>query len=291
MEEKSQHEHPEIAHSEPKKPQTNTLLLIIILFLLLIIVGFGAYFLGTQNTQDPHPTPTQTTTPAISVTAIPSLTDTGIPIGEKTVSFTKANSTIYLRYKGKIYSEEAAHKNDPSLTNLPNPNQYEWYGLVDAPQIPDDLAGFDELFDFQILPNKNNFVFIMRWPVDTIKTEYKMYLYDMNADTKTSLLYTSTQGQNGNDYTVPRFKQISTDGQYIALNMFGCWNCGGHAPETMLFNITTKATKKIGKVSYFMWKDNGKYEYKEYKVIPCAIDGPGECSQDPATLQLLTGSF
>ena len=286
--------------TKPPKKKTKMILLISIGILLALLIGVGGYVLGTSTSKkDPQPTPTKApTTPTQTPTAtvIPSLTgvptDTGIPITEKTVSFTRANGTVYMRYRGHVYSEEAASKNDFSLTNLPDPTQYTWYGLVNSPTIPTDLAVFDELFDFKVLPNKSNFIFIMRWPVTDTKTEYKLYLYNAMAQgNKVFTIYTSTQGQSGNVYTVPRIKQVSSDGTYVALNMFGCWNCGGHAPETMLLNINTSATKTIGKVAYFNWKENGNYEYKEYKSIPCAIEGPGECSEDPATLPMMTGSF
>lgn len=287
----------------PQKSKKKLVLLVSLLVVVLLVIGVVSYLLGSQNAQKQNPSPTPTiqvsTTPTpMQSTGSPTTTtipaDAGIPIGEKTVSFTRANGAVYLRYKNHVYSEEAASKNDASLTNLPNPNQYTWYGLVDAPAVPADLSGFDELFDFKVLPDKKNFIFIMRWPVDNTKTDYKLYLYDILANgNKVSLLYTSIQGQNGNNYTVPRIRQISNDGKYLALSMFACWNCGGHSPDTLLFNIQTKATKVIGKVSYFNWKDAGNYEYKEYKVIPCdpPLEGPGECSEDPDNLPLQTGSL
>lgn len=287
-----------LSQSPQSSKKTKKYLLILVSILVLLAVGFGGYYFGAQKQTPqqilPSPSPLMTTTPTQSpVTPGISPIDAGIPIQANTVSFTRVNGAVYLRYKGKIYSEEAANKNDPSLTNLPNPDTYTWYGLVDAPVMPAN-TGFDELFDFKVFPNTYNFVFIMRWPVDDMKTDYKIFYYDaFAANNKVSLLYTSTQGDNGNDYTVARIKQISQDGKYIAFNMLGCWNCGGHMPKTLLFSLATKATKQIGMASYFAWKENGNYEYKEYKVIPCdpPLEGPGECSEDPNNLPLLTGSL
>ncbi len=284
--------------SQPHSNQSKKILLIIGIIVGLLIVGFGGYFVGKQNSKQPpqpqlpteSPTMTTPTTQAtISPTAIPQ--DAGIPIQANTVSFTRVNGTIYLRYKGKIYNEEAANKNDASLTNLPTPDNYTWYGLVDAPAISAN-TGFDELFDFKVFPNRYNFVFIMRWPIDDTKTDYKVFSYDAFApNNKVSLIYTSTQANNGNEYPVPRIRQVSTDGNYIAFSLFACWNCGGHIPNTMLYNMVTKATKQIGKVSYFTWKDKGAYEYKEYKAIPCVtpLEGHGECSEDPNSLPIISG--
>ncbi len=259
----------------------------------LLIVGlvlFGGYYLGANKAKPASVSPTPslssakpTTITPIGTTSTP--TDSGIPIKANTVSFTRVNGEVFMRYKGKVYNEEAASKNDSSLTKLADPDSHTWYGLVDAPAIGEP-AGFDELFDFKVFPNKQNFVFVMRWPTTGNVIDYKVFYYDVYAtETKVSNMLSLQDGVDGSDQNVPRVKQINPEGKYVAFNMFSCWNCGGHAPDTLLLKIDTKATKRIGKVSYFNWKENGNYEYKAYKVIPCEVDGPGECSEDPKTCQ------
>jgi hypothetical protein len=279
-----------------KKPFSRLLFTVLILLVVGVLVG-GGYFLGAQkNNTAPSPSPT-TASPTASqtaTTATPSPSDSGIPITEKTVSFTRVNGEVYMRYKGRIYNEEAANKNDPSLTKLTNPDSYTWYGLVDAPQIKEELSGFDELFDFKTLPDKNNFIFIMRWPTSGLDTAFNVFSYDAyQQGAKVEKIYAKSKDAKQEEYFIPRIKQISPDGKYIAFNLYVCWNCGGVYPQTMLFNLSTKATKRIGKTSVFNWKSNGAYEYKEYKVIPCdpPLEGPGECSEDPANLPLQTNTF
>ena len=274
----------------PKKSSKKWLLLSGILAGMLLVIGGLYFFMMNQKPTKifPAPSTTPTQTPTVSVPS----TDSGIPITAKTVSFTRVNGQVYLRYKGKLYSEEAANKNDASLTKLTNPDQYTWSGLVDAPNVASDLSGFDEVFDFKVFPNKQNFIFIMRWPTDEQINNFEVFYYDAaKTQEKITTLLSLTSVPNLNN--VPRIKQISNDANYVAFDMFSCWNCGGHQPVTMLYNMETKANQRIGETSYFAWKENGKYEYKAYKEIPCPteMEGPVICSEDPSKLPLLTGTF
>lgn len=267
-----------------------------IIFVLLVIGGSG-FFFGVQTTLNnlPTPTPTNTPTPTVTNTPTPTIvvpTDTGIPIGANTVSFTRVDGKLYLRYKGHLYSQEAANKNDYTLTQLPNPDAYQWYGLVDAPQIPADALAFDEVFDFKLLPNKYDFIFIMRWPTNATTIDYRVFYYDSYKEgNKVTNFFNTSVNPDTKGYQIPRLYEITSDGKYIAFNMFSCWNCGGHQPEVLLFDRETKETKNIGKVSYFKWRTKSDYEYKEYKVIECKFEGPGECSIEPDKLPFITGTF
>lgn len=316
--ESSVEEKPEISQTEnqpPLKKKSNFFSIFGKVMLVLLAIGaliFGGYYLGTRNTKKQQGTtnptlsptkPTDQTKPTVSTP-----TDSGIPIKANTVSFARVNGEVFMRYKGKIYNEEAASKTDPSLTKLPNPDSYIWYGLVDAPSDV-NTESFDELFDFKVMPNKSDFSFIMRWTKNNNAIDYTVFYYDGYKPTNkvSDILNFIDESAKHSEFNVPRFKQISTDGRYFAFNMFSCWNCGGHAPDTLLFSFDTglkavsampkvspeKVTKRIGKTSYFNWKANGDYEYKEYKVIPCKeeLQGPGECSEDPKNLPSLSNSL
>jgi hypothetical protein len=280
-----------------KKPFSKLLKILLVLFIVGSLLS-GGYYMGSANknsntTKTPSPSPTQTADHVFpSITKAPS--DSGIPIKENTVSFTMVNGEVYMRYKGRIYNEKAANNNDPSQNVLPDPDNYTWYGLVDAPKIPEDMSGFDELFNFKMLPDKNNFIFIMRWPISTTNTAFNVYYYDAYKNgSKVIKLFSSSEDSDQEEYFVPRINKISPDGKYVAFNMYVCCNCGGLYPETMLYNLEAKQSKRIGKTSLFNWKEIGNYEYKEYKNITCnpPLEGPGECSEDPKILPLLTGKF
>lgn len=267
-----------------------------IIFILLIIGGSGFFFGGQYAVNNlPTPTPTATITPTVTNTPTPTTIlpiDAGIPIEANTVSFTRSNGNVYLRYKGHIYSEEAANKNDYTLTKLPNPDAYQWYGLINAPQIPTDAIDLDELFDFKVMPNKTNFSFIMRWPQNMTTIDYKVFYYNAYASgNKVTNLFNKTDDTKQKNYDIPRLYEISNNNVDVAFNMYPCWDCGTNKPEVMLFNIETKQTKTIGKVSYFNWRTKNDYEYKEYIVTPCKFKGPGECFKDPSELPFITGTF
>lgn len=267
---------------------------------------FAGYYAGLQKN-----TPYPTITPAEQSNSVPSseptvqkgesFQDAGIPIKDTTVSFARVSGKTYLRYKGKIYGQDQQYT--PEEIKLANENQYTWYGLLD---IPVNTAGFDEVFSFKILPNNRDFVFVVRYDVptapDKFKQEIKAYYYNTSESVdKLTLLFSgvSPDLQNQNAYNYAKIDQISSSGKYVSFQMFGCWNCGGHQPEQMVYNLETKASKNIGKVSYFKWTTNGNYEYKEYIGIPCptpegAKEGEymeAECPKDPSTLPLKTGQI
>lgn len=267
------------------------------IILSLLLIGGSGFFLGGQYAVNnlPTPTPTATITPTVTNTPTPTTflpIDAGIPIEADTVSFTRSNGNVYLRYKDHIYSEESANKNDYTLTKLSNPDAYQWYGLINAPQIPASAVDLDELFDFKIMPNKSNFIFIMRWPRSKTIIDYKVFSYDAYASgNKVTNLFNKINNTKDKNYNIPRLYKISNNNKDVAFNMYSCWNCETSQPEVMLFNIDTKQTKTIGKVSYFSWRTKNDYEYKEYIVIPCQFKGPGECFKDPGELPFITGTF
>lgn len=276
--------------------QKGQILIWIIVGSLVIALAGGAYYLGrstspkpsTPTVTSPTPQPTQTTSVNKS---------TLIPIKENTVNFATINNQIYLKYHNKVYDGSNQFQMDP--VNIPNPVSYTWYGLVDAPSYVDGArkqgGAWDELFSFKALPNDKDFIFIMRWskPLADNKGStqiFPIYLYTDN-DKKIKNIITFESSFGTSEYNFPKIDQISKDGKYIDFDMYGCWNCGGHKPEELLMNLETSVTKRIGKVLLFNWRDNGQYEYKDYKVIECKELTPGECTENPANLPLKTGQF
>lgn len=243
--------------------------------------------------------PAPSIAPSVTPSKNPSLIDSGIPVTKNTVSFTRSGNALYLQYKGKVYEETETGQPKESARKLSNAT---WYGLVNTPE---DATGFDEIFSFKSLPNSKSFVFVIRYDLSTGQNNTEQYIKGYyynpsNSSEIVSLLFSYTPSDSsGNGYSYPVVRTISPNGTYASFDMFSCWNCGGHQPETMLVNLHTKATKRIGKTSYFAWKENGSYEYKEYLSEPCPTPTgtvPEEfiqtdCPQDPATLPLKTGSI
>lgn len=289
-----------ISTTNPK----SKLLIILSILLLSLIVGNGAYYLGLnskrstiETNQNYSPiTPSLEPTTQVSKSPLKSLS----PDNYDTVSYGYQNAQLLMHYRNKVYSYDEINKK--MVKPIPE-SQYSnvtWYGLLQAPQSVNDALikhkgyGHDEIFDLRPLSD-NNFVFIMRW--DKIASDngsnWELPIYYFHANNQSLELLASYLWPNDKETSVPRFNSMSPNGKYLAFNMYGCWNCDAGYPEIMLMNINTKATKRLGKIFEFTWKENDSYAYKEYKEIPCPDEPRGQdpCLEDPTTLPLKNDSF
>ena len=89
-------------------------------------------------------------------------------------------------------------------------------------------------------------------------------------------------------YVLPKIMTASADNKFISFELYKCWGCAGHKPQTLLLNLETEESKNIGKVEDFEWLNGGSYRYKEDMLRPCPkneegyfIPVEGECSTDP----------
>lgn len=283
---------PEVPEKKPVSAQRTILFAILGTFMAIGLVTVGFYAGSAQknsleNTTFPSPTP------IVTHVEEESQLKSGIPITEKTVSFTSSKEEIFLRYKNKIYTEDDPKTSAPQEVDSSTVAQAEWIGLVDSP-LGVLSNSFDEIFSYKQIPDSKNFLFVMRWTKpNTMETP--IYYYDNLANPSLVSIDIPAEKES---YSFPKISEISYDGKYVSFNMYGCWNCGGHPPETLLVNLQSKATKRIGKLSYFAWKTNGAYEYKDYVTKPCPTQadgsefmGPGVCSEEPANLPLKTGTM
>ncbi|OGK20108.1 hypothetical protein A2866_01120 [Candidatus Roizmanbacteria bacterium RIFCSPHIGHO2_01_FULL_39_8] len=300
-----------VVGESPVSPLYKKLFIGLMFLFVLIAVTGGAYFMGrTQSTPvvTPSPTlqPTQTVispsvSPSSEVKISPTIKvvkdESIVPVGQNTVNFARIGDKTYLRYRGKIYDD--SDQIDPKKVSISNPDQNTWYGLTDAP--PDTSFGSllsDEVFGFKVAPDTKSFSFIMRWGKENSPISYYVYYYSAFDKYQQSLLVNKfTPDFNLNkSQDVPKIDQFSPDGKYLSLQMYVCWNCGGSKPETLLVRLQDYEMKRIGKTSYFFWKNNGEYEYKEYKIIACPPTPTGEwmggeCTEKPENLPLKTGQF
>lgn len=211
------------------------------------------------------------------------------------VAYAEDEGNIILHYNGKFYKENPnpvqSYNQDETL-NI-NPDKLTWTKVVAKNGKVEDV--YNELFDFKLLPSKKSFLFIMRWPEkdDKDASIYHFYVYQftLNGPGSARLLKHFTTPSESN--IVPIISSISSDEQYVSLNMFGCWNCGGHHPSTAIMRLSDGTTKDIGLTSYFKWKDNGSYEYKKSVEIPCPEPEGcyGQGYEDPEKLPLQQGAF
>jgi hypothetical protein len=282
----------------PKRLSKGRKFLLGLLFLIVILVlTTGAYYAGVTRNSLVHyngiPSPTApllTETPASTPDSQNNTTTTVI---DNSVSLIYENATPYLRYRDTIYTDDDEKSYTPGASKSDNIAGVPWIHLVDAPaniiKKNNQNNPFDEVFSLKTIPGTRSFVFVMRYTLanglDNTQTSLPAYYYNFTDKKLTELLLTKT--------LYPKIYTFSNDGNYVAFRMFQCWNCGGHTPSTEVVNLKTNTAKNIGRTSYFIWKDNGMYEYKEYIPEECNPPEPGpvECSQDPATLPLKSGSL
>lgn len=267
------------------------------ILLMMVAIG-GAYYLGITKQQPVSQKSSNKITITSIPTSIPIVTTSpviNIPIGKNTVSYADVNGKIILRYQNKFF-DIPKNLYEPEEISLPDENNYKWTGLVNRPESETPYV-YDEMFSFDTLPNNLGFIFVMRWEAESknlnggiVNSMYKVFYFD-NKKNKLSNPLSFKPYASQSKYQIPKIDKISSGGEDVSFSMFGCWNCGGHKPETSLLNLETNSTKRIGKVEDFTWSENGNYTYKEYKVIDCTEPQPGECTEDPAILPLLKGQF
>lgn len=296
--------------------------IIIGVLILLIVVAGGAYYLGTKKTNNPSvlqpsiaPTTTQAT-PTSNPSELPltnalglttwSLADVGNEVYLKQTIDISSNKVDFPNTKERtitnVYSQDESY--DPKEVKSLDVNKNNWVDILKEP-IKDSPGSVsilvsDRLFSFKRIPNTNNFVFAVELsrsasdstngPWSSYQNTRDLYLYNRSQG-KAELKKITSFANSTTKYTYPKVNSFSQDGRYVQLQLFGCWNCGGHMPETYLVDLQTFKSLNIGKTSYFSWKQDGNYEYKDYVVIECKEPQPGECSQDPNTLPLKTGKI
>jgi len=305
---------------EIKKKNWIRITLFVLLGLALLVGAFYAGVKFSANKQPPNLTtnPTENQAPPTQSTS-PTIPETN-SLGKTTISFSNANGEIYLKseitlidpiveYPNSklrtiinIYSQDDRYE-PHELTGL-NPNDYKWITL--ATEVIDNNADdksilvSDRLFSFKKIPNTDNFLFVVEWmrsgnkstagSWSPTKFERVLYMYDKNRVGQ-ELKKIMTFNDKSFKYSFPKIGSFSPEGRFVSLDLFGCWNCGGHKPEKLLLDSQSFTTKNIGKVSQFSWTSNGNYEYKDYVVIACKEPQPGECAQDTNTLPLKTGKM
>lgn len=182
---------------------------------------------------------------------------------------------------------------DKAIETIARNTDQSWVPILQAAPIGQD-KGHRDIFGLQQWDTPLfDYIFITEW--DYANGYYEIYIH--KPDYKLEKIAVFPMKDLGNNNFIPRLKDnknsksVSDDGKFIAFDLFTCWYCEPGHPDTMLFNVETKAKKLIGKVSYFNWKKNGEYEFRDYIVQPCPKVTPTECSADPQTLPLKTGSF
>jgi len=293
-----------------------------VVVVLLVLVVAGVYFLNTKDLKNFVPQQ-----PANQLTVIqtsPTIAQAQLPItnrlGLTTWSLTNTDNGPYLRQTIDITSDKAEYYGPPSKARTIikvysedknyNPleitssgtSKYNWSDILKEPIIDStgsaSILVSDRIFSFKRIPNSNNFMFVVELnrsasvstngPWIPYQVERDLYLYDQS---RKNLKKIATFPNNTTKYSYPKIYSFSQDGKYAYIQLFGCWSCGGHVPENFLVNLESFKTLNMVRTSYFAWKQNGNFEYKDYVVIECKEPEQGDCSQDPNSLPLKTGKI
>lgn len=92
-------------------------------------------------------------------------------------------------------------------------------------------------------------------------------------------------------FRFPLPKSISKNNRYVAFESYQCWNCGGHIPETRIYDVERRVFKNLGRVLDFEWLEGSSYQYKEFISQECQGEdvGSGICYTDPEKLPYKKG--
>lgn len=288
---------PEIGKSNKK---TLRIIVYVLIAITLLATGtFGLWLYQEKIVKKSKPSPASLVTPTPSPLTIPTAKLTSRPellspspvpqkpLTENSLSYTNIDGKVFLRHGGTIYSENDVRTGEPKEANL-NINDYSWIWILEVPR---DRYWTDGLFNFKTFPDREKFVYVIRLSFEEEglhKQILTAYIYDLQENENNKIFFFSSPEDK---YAFARVNSITSDGNFIDFTMFGCWNCGGHKPETLLYDVKKKNHKRIGKVIDFQWLESGKYQYKDYIVTPCDEPQPGECFKNSEDLPLKFGQF
>jgi hypothetical protein len=313
--------------SQVPAQKNNNLVVIILNLVIIILIGVSAYLYGVSQgkmTNESQTTILPTVTIEPGATLKPTMTTQSdvSTLGETSISFTDTGTDIFIKHNINLSNNKVKYPNselriinniysqDKSLepqeiTNVEE-NKYIWTEITKEPIInfPNSvsISVWDRLFSFRKIPNTKSFLFVEEYNRDasqknmggsTYQNESVLWFYSRS---QTSEKLTKIQSFSRipivkGSYTYPKIDTFSQDNRYVSLELFGCWGCGGHQPETFLFDLQTLKTKNLGKVLQFLWGQNGAFSYKDYIVIDCKEPQPGTCNQDPDSLPLKNGQL
>lgn len=281
-----------------RSSKTKSVLLPRVFISITIALAFFGLIIGFLLSQPGEQRQITMKTPAIQK---PQETQPAFVFKDNVVSYAQTKKGIILHYNGKFFEENSNNSyslEDKAIT-VTEYDKYDWHDILEMPSEYSDDP-YNELIDFKMLPNKEGFLFITRWSRMTNNRDQSLYLYEISSMQLTLLKKFTEYDPNNTDLPkgVPLVHDVSNDGQYIALKIFGCWNCGASYPSTSLLRLADLELKSIGRTADFMWKEDGEYEYKKAIELPCPTlsDGsnPGCYSapfEDPKNLPLQFGSF
>ncbi|MBI4225659.1 hypothetical protein HY612_00940 [Candidatus Roizmanbacteria bacterium] len=216
-------------------------------------------------------------------------------VEDNTVYIGNLKDNLLLKYNGKFFEPSSENPNELVVVDI-DENSVDWFEVIDGPKNP---QGYNEPLSFKAFPDNQKAVIVMRWSRGEGEAEtvsdyayYRVFIYDLLAKTTREIAEMRNNEEPSRGYFIPIIDQISEDGGYVSFNMHACWNCdGGGRPERHLYSLELDKVKRLGRTLDFKWLDRGVYQYKEYKVIPCAEPQPGECFEDTASLPFISGSF
>lgn len=306
--------------------KNNNSVIIVVCLLIAIVVGISAYLYGVNQGKKVSESqittiPTITNKPTSEAEAVqPTSTQSeDTSFGSTSLSYAESGAEIYIKQVINLTDPKVQYPNsksrvittvysqdtslDPREVSDMDISKFSWTDLIkepikDAPNAKSIVVN-DRLFSFKKIPNSSNFLFVEEWDRSAGQNTGSWSPYQLE---RVVFIYDRSQGKGivkkvqafvskENSFTYPKIDTFSPDGRYVSLTLFGCWECGGHQPETLLLNLQTLKTKNIGKVLQFSWGQNGSYSYKDYVVIDCKEPQPGVCSQNPDSLQLKMGQL
>jgi hypothetical protein len=81
----------------------------------------------------------------------------------------------------------------------------------------------------------------------------------------------------------------------VAFESYQCWSCGGHVPETRIYDVERRVFKNLGRVLNFEWLEGNNFQFKPFILSTCSPNeteiGDDNCYTDPDKLSYKKGSM
>jgi hypothetical protein len=214
---------------------------------------------------------------------------------ENILSYTRVGGKLIFKVGKLIYQDDPEGEINTKAQKWDSSLNYPWTELLNLER---DRGVSARLFSFRPFPKSPDFLLVIETRATLLKEyhasfpTYMVFRYsEFPKENRLSYLLSFAKTYRENHY-VAKIDQISSDEQCVSFNLFSCWTCVYEHPEKVVMDLASLTAENIGRVSYFKWRDQKAYDYKDYIEEDCFPDDTRygyKCPVDPSKLPLKQG--
>jgi hypothetical protein len=200
---------------------------------------------------------------------------------EHQLEYAKIDDTLAVKLGENVYIEEDEGVEYPQKINVIDPSS-----KINWKELPLTLSEGEHIrnsiFDIKSVPNSENFLL-----VSDSGTRHIFLINPNNViETNYPLLSFSNNSLNA---PFPVISTVSSDGEIVVVDLYDCWDCGGHLHQKVLFKTSlnedySRTVVNLGQTSEFSLNSDNSYTYVPYPQ-ECALTTELLESDDPAAMQ------